>query len=624
MTLASLLVKVTLTLVLALAGARLARHHRAAVRHLLLAAAFAVILALPVLSVALPTVRVEVPMAANAAAVLSSIDPVAFESAPETIVPMGAAAGEAPAVLARRSGLSIATVLVVIWMAGTSILLAFTLSGLWRLRAIRRSALPWRDGQSMVDGLAADLGVRRRVALLLVDSPRGPMTCGVRRPAVVLPMTAASWAPADLHRALVHELEHVRRRDWLGQCCARVLCAVYWFHPLIWAANRQLVLEAERACDDAVLRRSEAIEYASQLVELARTLSGLRPHAVLGMANRTALETRVRAVLDLRQRRGRAGALWIGIAALATLALVMAISPLRIVAVSAQAASTEKFEVVSIKRCADEPLPPTGAGGRATGPSNASLSPGHAYWACVTIDQLIQTAYANVDTRLLNSLTRQRPGDPQMVRKGPSWIYTEKYEIEAKAAGATPPRTMTGAMLRAFLEERFSLKTHRESEERSMYVLTVAKGGLKIKPTQPGDCWAYDPDRQSAPPPDMADKPSCGNLRMNWNAGNRTLTATGQDMQAFTDGLLSGSLLDRFVINKTGLTGRYNIPLEFAPDDRTPGRLSGLEYSRREGATPPTAPDLFKALELLGLKLEPTKAPAEYLVIDRIERPVIR
>ena len=206
-------------------------------------------------------------------------------------------------------------------------------------------------------------------------------------------------------------------------------------------------------------------------------------------------------------------AYWIGAAALTTLALVMAISPLRIVAVSAQAPSTEKFEAVSIKRCPDEPLPPTGAGGRATGPSNATLSPGHAYWACVTIDQLIQTAYANVEMRLLNSLTRQRAGDPQMVRKGPSWIYSEKYEIEAKAAGATPPRTMTGAMLRAFLEERFALKTHRETEERSMYVLTVAKGGLKLKPTQPTDCWAYSPDRQTAPPPDMADKPSCGDRK---------------------------------------------------------------------------------------------------------------
>src|SRR6185503_8166814 len=116
----------------------------------------------------------------------------------------------------------------------------------------------------------------------------------------------------------VHELEHVRRGDWLSQCVARAVCAWYWFHPLVWIAQRQLALEAERACDDAVLRRSEATAYADQLIELATRLSGVRHQNALGMANRADLAARVGAVLDRRQRRGRAGAAVIGLACVAT------------------------------------------------------------------------------------------------------------------------------------------------------------------------------------------------------------------------------------------------------------------------------------------------------------------
>src|SRR6185295_17641586 len=104
---------------------------------------------------------------------------------------------------------------------------------------------------------------------------------------------------ADLTRAIAHELEHIRRADWLTQFVARVVCAAYWFHPLMWIVRRQLVLEAERASDDAVLRYTEASEYADQLVDLARRLSvGHQP--LLAMANRNDLSARVHAVLDRR------------------------------------------------------------------------------------------------------------------------------------------------------------------------------------------------------------------------------------------------------------------------------------------------------------------------------------
>src|SRR5207253_4115481 len=127
-------------------------------------------------------------------------------------------------------------------------------------------------------------------------------------------------------------LEHVRRGDWVSQCLARIVSACYWFHPIVWVAWRQLSLEAERACDDAVLRCSEATAYADQLVVLAKRLSVASNQPQLAMANRRDLATRIVAVLDHRQQRGRAGSLWVGLAITAAVVIVATVSPLRIVA----------------------------------------------------------------------------------------------------------------------------------------------------------------------------------------------------------------------------------------------------------------------------------------------------
>ena len=118
--------------------------------------------------------------------------------------------------------------------------------------------------------------------MLLHEALPGPMTCGVLHPAIVLPPDAQIWDQEDLNRAIVHELEHVRRGDWVSHCLARAVCAVYWFHPLVWIAWRQLALEAERSCDDAVLGRSEATAYADQLVGLAQAVVGGREIAAPG------------------------------------------------------------------------------------------------------------------------------------------------------------------------------------------------------------------------------------------------------------------------------------------------------------------------------------------------------
>lgn len=288
-----------------------------------------------------------------------------------------------------------------------------------------------------------------------------------------------------------------------------------------------------------------------------------------------------------------------------------------------QGTAAQRFDVASIKPCRAEALPTTQTGGRAAGPGNATTSPGRAHWDCATLDQLISTAYAGPDTGLLHSVVRRNPGDPRIVRGGPAWVSSDRFTIDAQAAGGADRSTLIGPMLRALLEDRFQLKTHRATEERSMYALTVARGSLKIKRTTPADCNDdADADRaqrtfeNGGPPP-------CGNLNMDWAGGNRKLTLTGVTLRSFAENTLSSLVMDRFVIDHTGLEGTFNLQFEFAPDDSTPGGAAALAWARRAGALTPTAPSIFRAFEeQLGLKLEATKAPAEYLVIDKVARPV--
>jgi hypothetical protein len=363
-------------------------------------------------------------------------------------------------------------------------------SGLWQIRWLRRSGLLWRHGQSLAETIARDAGVRQRVEVLLHEAVPGPMTCGIVHPTIVLPQDADGWSEEDLNRTIVHELEHVRRGDSVSRCLARGACAAYWFHPLVWLAWRRLVLEAERSCDDAVLRRSEATAYADQLVGLAKRLSEAQRSPLLAMANRADLATRVGAVLDARQRRGPAGIFAMALACAAAVVLVIAMSPLRLVA-AAQAAPAQtvttpaspkpvdpnvqgesreksnprplmaqsqpapvnrtasamppapKFKAASIKLCRGSER--NFQGGRGPYPT---VSPGRLNTGCVVLAltnsgaRLIQRAYGRL--RLGHIVP---PGADLTILGGPAWIYSDSYVIDAEAEGSASEATMEGPML---------------------------------------------------------------------------------------------------------------------------------------------------------------------------------
>ena len=319
----SILLKATIILAAGLAATRLSRTARASVRHLVMASAFVALVAVPAWLAGAPTVTVDVPIAPSPQASTLTVAPPARSAAVPSEV------GVAQQGTARQ--FSVPSVLRAVWLLGVVVFLIPVFSALWRLSMIRRTGIPMTWRRTEVTTLAEASGLRRPIELLEHEGVPAPMTFGVSRPVIVLPPDAREWDDAELRRALMHELEHIKRGDWLMQILARVVAAAYWFHPLVWAAWRRLCLEAERSCDDAVVISEERTDYAEQLVTLAQRMSATPVQPMLGMANRSDLSARVTAVLDERLHRGRAGmALAAGTMAAAAL-VVVTVTPLRAV-----------------------------------------------------------------------------------------------------------------------------------------------------------------------------------------------------------------------------------------------------------------------------------------------------
>jgi uncharacterized protein (TIGR03435 family) len=164
---------------------------------------------------------------------------------------------------------------------------------------------------------------------------------------------------------------------------------------------------------------------------------------------------------------------------------------------------------------------------------------------------------------------------PSQITGGPSWGDSARFDIQGKAAEPVGTNPML-LMLQALLEDRFQLKIHREIREGSVYELTVAKGGPRLKT---GSCVPFDPNhlpRQTAPGEVPVNY--CGRMTQGGDASRRTVDGKGVDIVP-TIGLLAPSLtgflsdaLDRTVINKTGLTGAFDFHLEWAP--QTPLRCA--------------------------------------------------
>jgi len=215
--------------------------------------------------------------------------------------------------------------------------------------------------------------------------------------------------------------------------------------------------------------------------------------------------------------------------------------------------AAQSFEVASIK--------PNNSGSHS---SRWNTNDGGVRAENISLKQMIELAYDVKDYSL----------------SGPAWLDSERFDVQAK-----PPGRMTdevfAPMLRSLLADRFRLALHRESKEISGYALLLGR-----KPPQPHSM------------------PKEGGSHMNWSDGK--LTATNASMKQLAD--FFSRQLGQPVEDSTGLTGVFDLKLEWTPDERS-------QDATKE------APFLFTAVqEQLGLKLQPRKVNVDVLVVDRVER----
>ncbi len=471
----------------------------------------------------------------------------------------------------------------VIWTCGVAAIVLLRFRGWRRIRAAIRP--------STLLPIPAPIEIRSSPGLL------EPGVVGLFRPILLLPAGITERLEPPLFEAvLAHELCHVRRRDNMTSAIHMIVEAVFWFHPLVWWIGARLVEERERACDEAVLSLgSKPHDYAEGILRICKSYVESPLSCVSGVTG-SDLKKRIQAILMGRVacELSLAKKVALAVAAMAAITVPLAMGVMGVPRIQAQSQPTPQFEAASIKSCSTF-----------SRSAYRDLPPGTFNSGCTTVQRLVQQAYGLFADGQMN------PGSSLTVVGGPAWTASDLYEIDAKAAGPQNHSMMNGPMLQALLEARFTLKVHRETRELPVYALTIAQGGPKLQSFQ-GSCTPRDFDK----PPSDAD---CGAARRYGN-GFQMKAATMAELCA---GL--SVLLDQHVINKTGIGGRFNFDVDLSAED------SGLLNRPRslpavsDPTTPRPPPILFHAAEIamkkLGLNIEPTGGPGEFLVIDHIGRP---
>ncbi len=199
--------------------------------------------------------------------------------------------------------------LMKVWGVGAGLFLLWLAADfalLWN--HVRRGAGPASPGSRLLmDRIVRRLGIRQQVRVLSTDAIDIPCTWGLLRPVVLLPRQAHDWTQERLETVLLHEAGHLRRRDVFFTLLSRIICAFYWFHPLVWWVERRVREEAEHACDQLVIEQGIApARYARHLVEFihdARRPAALAP----SMAGPSHLSRRITALINHHPGRSRVG-----------------------------------------------------------------------------------------------------------------------------------------------------------------------------------------------------------------------------------------------------------------------------------------------------------------------------
>jgi beta-lactamase regulating signal transducer with metallopeptidase domain len=308
-----LLVKATLILLVALGVTLSMQRASAGARHLVWLVTLATLLLVPALTAWAPIPMRILPATATVA---PSDNPSLVNNGPRTAAKFDkaglpkAAATESEAVpapsfeqeIARSPLLSGISIVLLVWAFVVLVIGASLGYAAMLVKRIVNRARPLdtEDWLTPLWEVSDRLSLDEPPRLLRSEDAKMPFACGVFTPTIVLPAECDNWTLDRRRAVLLHELAHVRRHDLVGHTLGRLACAVYWFHPLVWTAAKQLRSESERACDDLALAcGARAADYAEHLLDIVTSVRrDATPSVALAMARRKEFEGRMLAILD--------------------------------------------------------------------------------------------------------------------------------------------------------------------------------------------------------------------------------------------------------------------------------------------------------------------------------------
>jgi len=490
-----------------------------------------------------------------------------------------------------------------VWACGSVVIAIIRLRDWRRIKAAVHASSPMK--------IVGNVEVRLAPGLL------EPGVAGWVRPILLLPERIDEYLnPDQLTAVLAHELCHIRRRDNLTAAIHMLVEALFWFHPLVWWISARLMQERERACDEEVLMATgDAKAYADAILTVCKRYVE-SPLPCVSSVTGSNIRKRIEAIMMNQKlpELSLARKFVLATAGLAALTLPILIGVFNTPFASAQSGERARFLTASIRPSAD-----CGEGGSRVariGDDKRKSKKGDEGRGILRVrcailggdHGLIQQSYVVFATGEINV----RIPSPSLTG-GPDWLNSEAFDIEATVDGNPTREKMLGPMMQILLEERFKLSVRRETKDSPAYALVAAESP-RLQPFREGSCTPIDLS-QPLPMRYVPGTNPCGFFVGVTPTEGSVPVAAARGITLNDFAKLLSLAVEWPVVDATGIAGRYDFRIEFEPDSNTP-RV--LELRSANSARP----TLLSAIQQqYGLKLVPSRAPREFLVVEHAEKP---
>jgi len=458
----------------ALGLAYVLRSRAAADRALVLKLGVAMLLLLPFIALALPALPIE----AWAAPDLPPPMPLDFSYAPGPELASVTQMAAVPQVTAPTIWDDPTPLVLLAYLGGLAMVGSRLLVGLFMLSRWSRGARPvdsqaWQDAFERARWTAPN---GERVRLLVSDEVPSPLSWGWLNPAILIdPDSLADDAEADA--ILAHEMAHIARRDWPVLMSTRVAAALFWFNPLVWLLEREVVQQAEEAADAEAARAVEPIHYAKTLLSLAQVNGRLIPaHSIAPSGS--ALARRIKAILDRRLRERPSGSAWTKMAAILCIGIAGPVAALQLV----EAANAQ--EAPEAPEAPSAPQTPEAAHSPDAPHAPHAPQPPHALAPVPPVPPI--PAIPDVSPIVNAALAEVLPQIPHLVAEAMSAVHPEEIEREIEAAlrEARPEmqRVTREEMRRATREVRRAMQRARAHAAHAPAAIAHARAAAAAAP----------------------------------------------------------------------------------------------------------------------------------------------